>query len=85
MSNIVINVKPQNSKVNVSNYNSHYITYESFQNYKNFVEENYVTDVSFYNTINSLDIPKKLTDLQIDLGVVVYDPNKDYLEVVGVN
>lgn len=76
----------QQQNINVSDRpNPHYITYESFQNYKNFVEENYVTDTSFNNTINSLDIPKKLTDLEIDLGVVVYDPNKDYLEVVGVN
>ena len=76
----------QEQNINVSGRpNPHYITYESFQNYKNFVEENYVTDVSFNNTINSLDIPRKLTDLEIDLGVVVYDPNKDYLEVVGVN
>lgn len=76
----------QQQNINVSDRpNAHYITYESFQNYKTFVEENYVTDASFNNTINSLDIPKKLTDLEIDLGVVVYDPNKDYLEVVGVN
>lgn len=76
----------QEQNINISGRpNPHYITYESFQNYKTFVEENYVTDASFNNTINSLDIPKKLTDLEIDLGVVVYDPNKDYLEVVGVN
>ena len=62
-----------------------YVTDTSFQDYKNFVEENYVSDASFNSTINSLDIPRKLTDLEIDLGVVVYDPNKDYLEVVGVN
>jgi len=29
-----------------------------------------------------LDIPKKLTDLDIDLNLVKYDPGKDYLEVV---
>lgn len=76
----------QQQNINVSGRpNPHYITYESFQNYKTFVEENYVTDTSFNNTINSLDIPRKLTDLDIDLGVVIYDPNKDYLEVVGVN
>lgn len=76
----------QEQNINISGRpNPHYITYESFQNYKNFVEENYVTDASFNNTINSLDIPRKLTDLEIDLGVVIYDPNKDYLEVVGVN
>jgi hypothetical protein len=50
--------------------------------YQQYVSEHFVTVDTFNNTINSLNIPRKLTDLDIDLSLVKYDPNKDYLEVV---
>lgn len=73
----------QQQNINVSDRpNPHYITNEVFQEYQNYVSEKYITKDTLNQTINSLGIPHKLTDLEIDLALVKYDPNKDYLEVV---
>ena len=73
----------QQQNINVSGRpNQHYITNEVFQEYQNYVSEKYITEDTLNQRINSLGIPHKLTDLEIDLSLVKYDPNKDYLEVV---
>ena len=73
----------QQQNINVSDRpNPHYITTDTFNDYENYIAEHFVTADTFNNTINSLNIPRKLTDLDIDLSLVKYDPNKDYLEVV---
>ena len=73
----------QQQNINVSGRpNPHYITTDVFQEYQNYVSERYITVDTLNQTINSLGIPRKLTDLEIDLALVKYDPNKDYLEVV---
>ena len=73
----------QQQNINVSDRpNQHYITNEVFQEYQNYVSEKYITEDTLNQRINSLGIPHKLTDLEIDLSLVKYDPNKDYLEVV---
>lgn len=73
----------QQQNINVSDrLNPHYITNEVFQEYQNYVSEKYITEDTLNQAINSLGIPHKLTDLEIDLALVKYDPNKDYLEVV---
>lgn len=73
----------QQQNINVSDRpNPHYITTDVFQEYQNYVSERYITVDTLNQTINSLGIPRKLTDLEIDLALVKYDPNKDYLEVV---
>lgn len=73
----------QQQNINVSDRpNPHYITTDVFQEYQNYVSERYITVDTLNQTINSLGIPRKLTDLDIDLSLVKYDPNKDYLEVV---
>ena len=73
----------QQQNINVSDRpNPQYITNEVFQEYQNYVSEKYITEDTLNQRINSLGIPHKLTDLEIDLSLVKYDPNKDYLEVV---
>ena len=73
----------QQQNINVSDRpNPQYITNEVFQEYQNYVSEKYITEDTLNQAINSLGIPHKLTDLEIDLALVKYDPNKDYLEVV---
>lgn len=73
----------QQQNINVSGRpNPHYITNEVFKEYQNYVSEKYITEDTLNQRINSLGIPHKLTDLEIDLSLVKYDPNKDYLEVV---
>ena len=73
----------QQQNINVSDRpNPHYITNKVFQEYQNYVSEKYITEDTLNQAINSLGIPHKLTDLEIDLALVKYDPNKDYLEVV---
>ena len=73
----------QQQNINVSGrLNPRYITNEVFQEYQNYVSEKYITEDTLNQRINSLGIPHKLTDLEIDLSLVKYDPNKDYLEVV---
>lgn len=73
----------QQQNINVSDrVNPHYITNEVFKEYQNYVSEKYITEDTLNQRINSLGIPHKLTDLEIDLALVKYDPNKDYLEVV---
>ena len=73
----------QQQNINVSGRpNPHYITNEVFHEYQNYVSEKYITEDTLNQAINSLGIPHKLTDLEIDLALVKYDPNKDYLEVV---
>ena len=62
--------------------NPRYITKEDFEAYKDYVSVHYITEETFNQQINSLNIPRKLTDLDIDLALVKYDPTKDYLEVV---
>lgn len=73
----------QQQNINVTDrLNAHYITTDVFQEYQNYVSEKYITEDTLNQAINSLGIPHKLTDLEIDLALVKYDPNKDYLEVV---
>ena len=60
----------------------HFVKKTELTEYQQYVSEHFVTIDTFNNTINSLNIPRKLTDLEIDLSLVKYDPNKDYLEVV---
>ena len=90
--NINVSDKPNPHYITTDTFNDyenyiaeHFVKKTELTEYQQYVSEHFVTADTFNNTINSLDIPKKLTDLEIDLGVVVYDPNKDYLEVVGVN
>ena len=60
----------------------HFVKKTELTEYQQYVSEKYITEDTLNQRINSLGIPHKLTDLEIDLALVKYDPNKDYLEVV---
>lgn len=62
--------------------NPRYVTKEDFDAFQNQLPTKYITEETLNQRINSLNIPKKLTDLDIDLNLVKYDPDKDYLEVI---
>lgn len=87
--NINVSDKPNPHYITTDTFNNyenyiaeHFVTKTEMSEYQQYVSDHFVTADTFNNTINSLNIPRKLTDLEIDLSLVKYDPNKDYLEVV---
>lgn len=77
MSNIVINVKPQNSKVNVSNYNSHYVSKAAFDQMIEEIDSKYLTK----DAAKELYGITKVSELDNDMNYISY--NEDgYFELI---